>query len=287
MSDLNLYADQLNIETPEQVDLHFPIAGIGSRFIAVLLDMIFLFLGYGLFWLIIYWIAQFDTGAHSAKESSDTATKWVAAGLILIHFLMFWGYFALFEAFWHGQTPGKRLMKLRVLKDSGRSITLFESLARNLVRVVDYLPGMYLVGVISMLCNRQNKRLGDFVAGTIVVHERMEEQPLMSHISRKFTSSIYPEQAVTTRWMPKAQEEWSAGEAGLPGDAVARLQASDLHVIEAFFSRALDLSVERREQLGTRLADQMSEKMKFPRPEGIRPERLLELIAHKMRSQGR
>jgi uncharacterized RDD family membrane protein YckC len=286
-SDIDLYADQLNIETPEQVDLHFPVAGVGSRFIAVLLDIVFQIVIYVVLALLLYVTDAYRSVDRVMERQSDTAAKWVVAGFILLNFVLFWGYFALFEAYWHGQTPGKRIMKLRVLKDSGRSITLFEAMARNLVRAVDYFPGFYLVGLIAMLCNKRNKRLGDFVAGTIVVHERMDEQPLMSHISRTFTASIYPEQAVATRFMPKAQEEWAAGEAGVPADAVARLSADDLHVIETVFSRALDLSIAKREELGAKVAERMSAKMGFPRPEGMRAEQMLELIAHKMRSQGR
>jgi uncharacterized RDD family membrane protein YckC len=281
-----VYADQLNIETPEQVDLHFPVAGVGSRFIALLLDSIFQLLTYVLLGLIVYVTGVYSPAGRLMEHSGDTGRKWLTAGFIFLNFLMLWGYYALFEAWWQGQTPGKRLMKLRVIKDSGRAITLFESMARNLLRAVDYLPGMYLAGVIAMSCNRQHKRLGDFVAGTIVVHERLDEQPLMSHISRTFTSSIYPEQA-TARWMPKAEQEWTAGEAALPADAVARLGPADLHVIETFFGRALDLSVDKRAELGARVAAQMSAKMKFERPETLAPERMLELIVWKMRSQGR
>ena len=114
----------------------------------------------------------------------------------LFNFLLYWGYFALFEAFWNGQTPGKRLVKIRVIKDSGRHITLFEALARNLVRVVDMIPpNFYLVGLLSMLCNKQQKRLGDFVAGTIVIHERTSQQPMLGHTSRSITASLYPQPA--------------------------------------------------------------------------------------------
>jgi uncharacterized RDD family membrane protein YckC len=287
MYDNNLYADQLNIETPEQVDLHFPIAGVGSRFIAILLDTLLQGACYIVLGVLIYATSAFVSIGNFMDHRSETGQKWLAAAFVLINFLMFWGYFALFEAFWKGQTPGKRVMKLRVIKDSGRAITLFEAMARNLVRIVDMFPSMYFVGLISMLCNKRNKRLGDFVAGTIVVHERLEEQPLMTHISRTFTSSIYPEQAAVTRFMPKAQEEWAAGETVLPADAVARLQPADLHVIETFFARALDLSVEKREELGGKLAARMSEKMAFAQPPGLRSERLLELIAYKMRAQAR
>ena len=103
--------------------------------------------------------------------------------MILIFFLMNWGYFTLFEAFWNGQTPGKKLFKIRVIQDSGRQITFFESMIRNLLRIVDQFPplyfvSLYLVGVITMACNRQHKRLGDLAAGTLVIHERPTEEPI-------------------------------------------------------------------------------------------------------------
>lgn len=285
-----VYADQLNIETPEQVDLHFPIAGVGSRFIAIFIDTILQGVAYFLLGLVIYVTAVYRTVDRATAHTSNTQAKWLVAGFILLNFLMVWGYFALFEAYWKGQTPGKRVMKLRVLKDSGRSITLFEAMARNLLRIVDSLPSMYVVGLITMVCNRSNKRLGDFVAGTIVVHERMDEQPLLTHHSRTFTAQVYAERSYqdqTARLMPKAREEWAASDAMLPADAVARLGAEDLHTIETFFSRALDLSVAKREELGRRLGERMSAKMGFALPEGMLPERMLELIAHKMRAQGR
>ena len=91
--------------------------------------------------------------------------------MVLIPFLLQWGYFALFEGLWHGQTPGKRVAKIRVIQQSGRAITIFESLSRNLVRVVDFLPAFYVVGTISIFITKRNQRLGDLVAGTLVVHE--------------------------------------------------------------------------------------------------------------------
>src|SRR6266581_4295903 len=220
-NESNGYADQLNIETPEQVELRFPIAGIGSRFLAILTDSIvqgatlfFLSLGFA---LVVSAVPKIP-GATAAV--SDTGAKWFVAGAVLFYFLLYWGYYSLFEAFWNGQTPGKRLLKIRVIKDSGRQITVFEALARNLLRIVDMLPSFYLIGVITMLCNREQKRLGDLVAGTIVVHERRDEQPLMTHNSRTFTASLYP------------QSLGAAGEpvaALVPADGVARLDAGDLN----------------------------------------------------------
>jgi RDD family len=182
----------------------------------------------------------------------------------------------LFEAFWNGQTPGKRLLKIRVIKDSGRQITLFEALARNLIRVVDSLPSFYLIGVITMLCNKQQKRLGDMVAGTIVVHERGDEQPLMNHNSRTFTASLYPQ--------PVEEAREPIGLL-LPADAVARLDLGDLNVIDTYFSRALDLDMDKRAEMASRIANRMSAKMQVPLPEGVTPERVLESIVHTMRAQ--
>jgi hypothetical protein len=198
--------------------------------------------------------------------------------VVLFYFLLYWGYYSLFEAFWNGQTPGKRLLKIRVIKDSGRQITLFEALARNLIRVIDMLPSFYLVGVITMLCNKEQKRLGDLVAGTIVVHERSDEQPLMSHNSRTFTASLYPQP------LEAAPESVSAM---IPADGVARLDAGDLNVIDTFFSRALDLDLDRRAEIAGRVASRMSAKMQVPLPQDVAPERVLESIAHAMRAQSR
>lgn len=286
MSEVNYYADQLSIDTPEQVELRFPIAGIGSRFIAILLDSIIQGVTLALLYLLIFLTAMWTAIDHGMSRQSDTAQKWLVAAMIFAHFLLIWGYYVLFEAYWKGQTPGKRVMKLRVLKDSGRSITLFESMARNLIRFVDYLPGMYLTGLITMLCNRRNKRLGDYVAGTIVVHERMEEQPVLAHASRTFTAPLAEAQPVRS-WMPGAQEAWEANTSRLPADAIAKLGSADLHVIETFFGRALDLPIEKRTELSQKLAQRMSDKMGAPIPDGMQPERVLELIVFQMRSQGR
>jgi uncharacterized RDD family membrane protein YckC len=268
------FADQLNIDTPEQVDLHFSLAGLGSRFVAILLDTL---IQIGFYFLAITSFAFLLSGAGGQKLNE--MGKWFIALFIALNFCLIWGYFALFEAFWHGQTPGKHIMKLRVIKDSGRQITLFESLTRNLLRFVDYLPGLYLVGVITMLCNKRHQRLGDLAAGTLVIHERSEEQPLLAG---RGTSLFAPPQSFAYQPL---QAEPSAI-AGLPADAIARLGPQDLAVIEAFFARALDLNLDTRAQLAYRIAGQMAAKMAIPLPDG-NPERMLEALAHAMRGSGR
>lgn len=259
-----------SIETPEQVALEYSVAGIGSRFVAMLLDTLIL-VGIVLGELLIFVVIG-AAASHSSVTTriSGEAEKWFVALVLFANFGLFWGYFALFEAYWHGQTPGKRAMKLRTIKDSGRQITLFESMARNLLRVVDYLPSLYLVGVITMLCNKQNQRLGDMVAGTLVVHERLDEASLLY---QRGPAGVMPESG-------------AGAEAMFPADAVARLQAQDLVVIETFFARMLDLPMETRVAVAHRMVTQMAGKMGVEVPEG-HPERALEAMATQMRSGGR
>jgi uncharacterized RDD family membrane protein YckC len=276
-SGQEIQLDQLNIETPEQVDLHLPIAGIGSRFLAILADTVIQIIAEILLILLFVIFASASQREHFG-EVSDTAGKWFLAAMVFFNFLLFWGYFALFEAFWNGQTPGKRMVKIRVIKDSGRQITLFEALARNLVRVIDMLPpNLYFVGLISMLCNRRQKRLGDLVAGTIVIHERSSEQPLMGHNSRGITASVYQQ--------PPPQSLQRAGAVQPPADAIARLRPEDLNVIESFLARALDLDLSTRYEIAGRIAASMFAKMDLPLPPDLNPERALESIAYAMRSQ--
>jgi len=267
------FADQLNIETPEQVDLRFPVAGIGSRFVALLIDHLIQAFTYFVIVLALVLILSGSASAHAAKatEELDTAGKWFLAAFIFVNFCLVFGYFALFEAFWHGQTPGKRVMKLRVIKDSGRQITFFEALARNLLRFIDLLPSMYLAGVITMLCNRKNKRLGDLAAGTLVVHEL----PVDDRAADAFLSG----ENFFAKEQPKT-------EGNLPADAVARLEPADLHVMETFFTRALDLDIQTRAAMAARIAARMAAKMRVPLPEG-NPERTLEALAKAMRGTGR
>ena len=268
------FADQLSIGTPEQVALQFPVAGIGSRFVALLLDHLIQFAA--LFAIAL--AASVLLAATGHQGALSTLGKWTLAAITFVLFLLFWGYFALFEAFWHGQTPGKRAMHLRVLKDAGRQITLFESLARNLLRVLDYLPSVYVAGVITMLANKSNKRLGDLAAGTIVVHERAIDQPLLwsQPSAAPFATSAFPTLAASAPAVPTL----------FPPDAIAQLTAPDLVLIETFFARALDLPLETRAAMAYRIVAELCTKMHVPPPEG-NPERALEAMALALRAQRR
>lgn len=272
--------DQLTIDTPEQVAIRFPVAGIGSRFLAIFADTVFQIVAYIV--LILVFVLIISSAPKAAGgDLSHTGEKWLVAILILIHFLMYWGYFTLFETFWNGQTPGKKIFKIRVIQQSGRQITFFEAMTRNLIRIIDLLPSIYLVGLITMLCNRQHQRLGDLAAGTIVIHERPSEEPIWGgNGPRTITAGAFERVTPEPAFQPR-------DETTLPADAVARLGPEDLSVIDRFFSRILDMELDTRARIAQRLAAQLCEKMNFPAPEDTKPERLLAAIAHQMRSHGR
>jgi len=150
--------DKLTIDTPEQVHLEFMLAGIGSRFMAAFLDVLIEAVLYlVLFLLTLFWAS---IGFFNLSRSI-----WWDALLTFLTFSINWGYYAIFEALWKGQTPGKRWARIRVIKDSGRPINAFEAITRNLVRFVDFLPFFYGFGVVTMLLNAKHRRLGDYVAG--------------------------------------------------------------------------------------------------------------------------
>jgi len=159
-------ADNLKIETPEQVALELPLAGIGSRFLALALDSLLQIVAVIALWVLV---VLSDFASAGLRPLARVVGPVV---VILFLFCLYWGYFALFEILWQGQTPGKRRAGVRVIKETGRPITPIEAITRNLLRAIDILPGVYAVGLISMMCNEQNRRLGDYVAGTVVVHDR-------------------------------------------------------------------------------------------------------------------
>jgi uncharacterized RDD family membrane protein YckC len=281
LSPRKLSHDQLTIDTPELVSIRFPVAGLGSRFLAIFADTVIQLIAYIILILIFALIGNSAAKATGDVGFSQNGEKWFIAGLIVFHFLLFWGYFALFETFWNGQTPGKKLFKIRVIQQSGRQISFFEALTRNLLRIIDLLPGFYLIGVITMLCNRQHQRLGDLAAGTLVIHERSSEEPLWGGRGpRTITAAVFTPPVQETSFQ---QSE----DLTLPADAVARLTAEDLSVIDRFFSRILDMDLDTRARIAERLATQMSDKMGLPLTPETKPERFLESIARQMRAQGR
>src|SRR5882724_4343371 len=174
--------DILVIETPERVPLHFALASIGNRFLACAIDHALQILALILMVIAFTLVANYSTfGARLTN-----APKWVQAALVIVVFLVLSGYFAFFEWIWNGQTPGKRWLKLRVIREDGRPITFWEAAVRNLVRIFDMLPlapiPFYSIGLICVFISSRDQRVGDAMAGTVVVRERDVEAPSFDRV---------------------------------------------------------------------------------------------------------
>lgn len=238
----NLADDYLSIDTPENVAFGYKVAGIGSRFLAALVDtLIILVLQIVVIIVLIFIIRPFITGDFSI---SNPVIALVAGLLGLVAFFFFWGYYILFEMLWNGQSLGKRWVGLRVIKADGTPITLTESVVRNFVRLIDFMPAYYGIGVVTMFINSQSRRLGDLAAGTLVVHDRAAIT-LESLSARAATPSVLRSAVTATTGLP-----------------VERLGAQDLQIAEDFLLRKNDLY--NRSVLARRILDNLLTKMGLP-----------------------
>jgi uncharacterized RDD family membrane protein YckC len=160
-----------SVLTPERVSLEYGIAGVGSRAGAAIVDTLIQAAAVTVLAIAFFVTIGLGAAAH-VLQLSDEAIGLVGLALVLLaSFMITSGYFMIFEIIWNGQTPGKRLVGVRVIRESGYPLRPVDSVVRNLVRIVDWAPVFYGIGVLVMLFNRRAKRLGDFAAGTLVVRE--------------------------------------------------------------------------------------------------------------------
>ncbi len=259
--------ETLIIETPERVPLHFALASIGNRFLACSVD-------HGLQVLVILALALvFEWSGllgHFGERLAE-APKWVSGLLIIIGFLIWTGYFALFEWVWNGQTPGKLWLKLRVIREDGRPVTFWEAAARNLLRLLDMMPfPFYSIGLVSVFASARDQRVGDFVAGTVVVREREAEAPTFAEVFGAPTSDA----ALRRSFKP------------VPFFAdVTRMQPRELEVVEAFLRRRWDLGEGPRQWMAWRIATPILYKLQpdFD-PAQFTYEGFLEELLHRYRA---
>lgn len=237
---------QLNIETPEQVSLQFNLAGAGSRFMAVAVD-------HALQGIVIVFVALILGITFSF--ASARANLWGVAFFLLFIFVVDWGYFAAFETLWNGQTPGKKLVNIRVIRADGRPIAVFEAMTRNLIRIIDLLPGLYLTGLVCMVVDSRSRRLGDMAAGTVVVHERVPEDVPVVLAPR--TPTV--------------------------GYDIHSLTTDDLVLIETFLSRRSSLGYQARDKIALNLATSIRTKIGLTRAEAPNDEKFLEAVAKGLR----
>lgn len=228
--------DILVIETPERVPLHFALASIGNRFIACAIDhtiQVIVLIGMLILFLLIS--NTMDVGVRLVN-----APKWVIALLVVMQFLIINGYFAIFEWIWRGQTPGKRWLKLRVIREDGRPISFYEAMIRNLLRLIDFMvPPFYSVGLVSVFATERDQRIGDLVAGTVVVREREAEAPAFAEV---FASPV-SDPALRRTCQPL---QFTAD--------VNLLSEQEIFVVESFLRRRWDLRNYPRQWMAWRVS---------------------------------
>lgn len=232
--------DLLKIDTPENVTFDYDIAGIGSRFLAALIDTAIIVL-----LQIILFGSVLLFASITSESASETLIGWLLAIAGIVSFLFFWGYYIFFEILWNGQTPGKRQVGLRVIRVDGTPITPTEAIIRNLVRLIDLLPTAYGIGVVTMFISPNSRRVGDLAAGTLVVHDRAVKG--LDDLSPVRSSSL------------KIPGEQTHLPEGFP---VERVSEHELHVIEEFLSRRGTLA--NSQTLGRHILNTILTRLNLP-----------------------
>jgi uncharacterized RDD family membrane protein YckC len=170
----------LDVATGESVAFRYELAGLGSRFYALFIDLAIQITVFIVALLLLAWIGSALPGGKAAAGADPSLAK-IASGiaialLVFALFMLFFGYFILFEWRWGGRTPGKRLLGIRVVRDGGFPLDFTSAVVRNVVRIVETALGFYLVSAIVTLLSPENRRLGDMAAGTLVVRDERYER---------------------------------------------------------------------------------------------------------------
>jgi len=230
-------ADCYSLETPENFEVEFELAGLGSRFCAIFIDSLLLSLGvFALILLLVILGFTLMPAFEDLRLESNRLAEWLLAVVwIILAVLFFDGYFILFELLMRGQTPGKRSMKVRVIRDDGTPATGNDILVRNILRLVDFLPAFYAIGAVTMFINPLCKRLGDIAAGTIVVKEGQLD------------------------YRSKADKKYSMSDARVEVPN-SELTPEERRVLAGFLERRVELLPDARAALAERLARPLYEK---------------------------
>lgn len=221
----------ITILTPENVEVTYEVAGLATRILGGAIDSLIQGMAIFTVWMVILFVR---VGAGPALDN------WLPAIGLLVSFMLFFGYFLFFETRWNGQTPGKKVTGVRVMKDAGFPIDLRAAVVRNIVRLVDLLPGPYAIGVATAFFSAEYKRVGDYAAGTVVVRERPRSG------ARSLPSLVGEDEAAAL-----------APRTDLP-------RPDELYAIRHFLERRPELTAEQRAAIGRRLALAFGRLLGYP-----------------------
>ena len=244
--------NHITIRTPESVELEFTLAGVGNRGIALVVD--YTLWGFALIIVLIIW-GVVSTQIWDYLEDVDNIQLWLTAISLLVVFGVYTCYFVLFETLWQGQTPGKRYAKIRVVRDNGQPVGLTQSLLRSLLRSID---DILFIGMILIIFGKREKRLGDWVAGTIVIQEERTTAPKGLKVSDAA-------QGMVRKLLSEAN--------------VDALMPDDFAVIREYLQRRSLMDNRARANLSRQLSEQAMQLMEMESiPFDLSPELFLETI---------
>lgn len=253
--------ERVSLHVPEQVEVSYELAGLGSRFLAAFVDAAIFMSAMVLLSLGTWALRSYITG----DAFISAFTGWIVFGAWIILGI---AYHVYYEVASEGKTPGKRLTGLRVIAVDGASVSFEQSAVRNILRIADWLPVLYGAGVVSLLATSKNQRLGDLAAGTMVVKERLED-------TLDEVPPLEPQTITSAPLPPEASEDLlRAVRAG-----VRTVTREEEKTIRRFLERRYDLAPDARRRLATRLADAL--RMRFPGLDASRlpnPEAFLEVV---------
>lgn len=240
------------ISTPENVDLHLELAGIGNRVLAAVIDTAITYT------VLLVMIVLCVFIGHGLEKLSLTQTVRAVLSVallslaILVAFAVTFGYHIYFEGVWRGQTPGKKAAGIRVVEQNGQPVGWSAVIIRNLIRVVD--TGLALVGLVVILIDRNERRIGDLAAGTLVIRER--GRPFGGDAKLPVTTAVLPDKTFVD---------------------VGRLSPAEYELLLSFLERRNKMSKSQRPLLAKKLDSYFRAKLEET-VNGEPPERFLETI---------
>jgi len=270
---------EILVVTPENIEIEYELAGIGSRFLANMLDTLLQFAIFTALWIIVG-IAAVIIGLVAAVLASSLGVFFAGTGTaiaLISGFLILWGYFIWFETVWNGQTPGKRQIGLRVIRDGGYPINIYAAIVRNLIRVMDGMPliavGLILGGLIDkqplvaalgglcilipimcMLLSARYQRLGDFVAGTMVVKQRAPRVPTLEAL------------APPPRILPEHLASYALADIGRQ---VYEMTVPEYRAVRHYLDRRWQLPPQVQQTAAMRLAVPLMQRLGIVPPAGV------------------
>jgi uncharacterized RDD family membrane protein YckC len=259
--------DRYLLDTPENVPLSFELAGLGSRFVAALLDYVFITvvdIGLLVLAFVVLSATGYDFMTAEEADMSIPAAFFIVFVMIVIAAIFFL-YPLIFEIVWNGQTPGKRITGIRMVRNDGAPITALAAVIRNVIRIIDFLPMYYIVGALVMFIDSKSRRLGDLAAGTICIKERRDAVVSLDTLSQPVTSGI----------SRSDQEEITDEDL----ERLRQLTPEDIRLANEFLQRRSTLARSVTSDLAGQIALRLASKMGVAVPPGEAEEFLVQVVS--------